>query len=110
MTDLISRQAVDKIIDELLENDNLQASPSVWHGLHMIKRLPSAQSTNEERKTGKWIYDYDKDEAPFFMQGWKCSACGSRQTYGESRYCMNCGAKMEHSGAYIARRKKDVDR
>lgn len=41
--DTISRQAVDKIIDDLFENDNLQASPSVWHGLHMIKQLPSAQ-------------------------------------------------------------------
>ena len=41
--DLIDRQEVDKIIDDLLENDNLQASPSVWHGLHMIKQLPSAQ-------------------------------------------------------------------
>ncbi len=45
MSDLISRQAVDKIIDGLLENDNLQASPSVWYGLHMIKQLPSAQPT-----------------------------------------------------------------
>lgn len=41
--DLIDRAAVEKIIDDLLENDNLQASPSVWHGLHMIKQLPSAQ-------------------------------------------------------------------
>ena len=41
--DSISRQAVDKIINDLLENDNLQASPSVWHGLHMIKQLPSTQ-------------------------------------------------------------------
>ena len=41
--DTIYRQAVDKIIDALLENDNLQASPSVWHGLCMIKQLPSAQ-------------------------------------------------------------------
>ena len=41
--DTISRKAVDKIINDLLENDSLQASPSVWHGLHMIKQLPSAQ-------------------------------------------------------------------
>ena len=43
--DLIDRQAVDKIINDLLENDNLQVSPSVWHGLHMIKQLPSVQPT-----------------------------------------------------------------
>lgn len=74
MNDLISRQAVDKIINDLLENDNLQASPSVWHGLHMIKQLLSAQRwneihkrpmTDEERK--EWSerlgYDIEYDEA-----------------------------------------------
>lgn len=60
----------------------------------------------EERKAGKWIHDYDKNEALFFMQGWKCSACGRRQTYGESRFCMNCGAKMEHSDGYEERQRK----
>ena len=85
MDDLISRQAVDKIIDELLENDNLQASPSVWHELHMIKQLPSEQP---ERKTGKWIYDEKaswKYECPFcecfFPADWN--------------YCPNCGARMQ---------------
>lgn len=26
---------------------------------------------------------------------WRCSACGKRQSYGESDYCPNCGAKMK---------------
>lgn len=66
----------------------------------------NAEPTIEERKTGKWIYDYDKNEALFFQQGWKCSDCGRRQTYGESEFCMNCGAKMEHSDGYEERQRK----
>ena len=54
-SDLISRQAVDKIIDDLLENDNLQASPSVWHGLYMIKQLPSAQPVATDTNVGDKI-------------------------------------------------------
>lgn len=94
--DLISRQAVDKIIDGLLENDNLQASPSVWYGLHMIKQLPSAQQwipvktrpmTEEERQyleehTGIELEDED---AVFFdcqmpddgQEVWVCYKSGT---------------------------------
>lgn len=35
-------EQIIKIIDELFQNDNLQASPSVWYGLHQIKQLLSA--------------------------------------------------------------------
>ena len=88
MSDLIDRQAVDKIIDDLLENDNLQASPSVWHGFHMIKQLPSAQP---ERKKGKWI-ETDKHDI-YYQPGYKCSVCGVLTTC-HGGYCPNCGADM----------------
>lgn len=87
MSDLIDRQAVDKIINDLLENNNLQASPSVWHGLHMIKQLPSAQ------RTGRWIWD---DE------GYHCTECfyhaygnTSEVMLGDFKFCPNCGCAME---------------
>ena len=102
--DLIDKQAVEKIIDELLENDNLQASPSVWHGLHMIKQLPSAQP---ERK-GKWIEKYvtGLDDEPNDTniidewQGARCSVCGKyhttpyRYSFDNYNFCPNCGADM----------------
>ena len=84
MSDLIDRQAVDKIIDDLLENDNLQASPSVWHGFHMIKQLPSAQS---ERK-GKWIADSGMIYCPECRYGFD----GIFKRY--YNFCPNCGADM----------------
>lgn len=62
MSDLIERAKVNEIIDKLSGDDPLQASPSVWYGLHMIKNLPSAQrwipvterlpEPNEEDKAG----------------------------------------------------------
>ena len=36
----IDKAQVDKIIDELLGNNNLTASPEVWYGLHQIKTFP----------------------------------------------------------------------
>ena len=36
----IDKTKVDKIIDRLLENNDLTASPEVWYRLHQIKNLP----------------------------------------------------------------------
>ena len=36
----IDKIKVDEIIDRLLENNDLTASPGVWYGLHQIKNLP----------------------------------------------------------------------
>ena len=48
-----------------------------------------------EPKRGEWIDRYDEDDKPFFKRKYVCSACGGRNTYGKSKYCPNCGAKME---------------
>lgn len=102
--DTISRQAaIDALArDEEYNEDIPDRADGVRDAIITIMGLPSAQP-----KKGKWIYDYDKEhENPFFMQGWKCSACGRRQTYGEPPYCMYCGAEMEHSDAYYERKKR----
>lgn len=99
--DLISRQAAIDAILKINDYGNADRANALGLAECAITTLPSAQP-----KKGKWIYDYDKDEAPFFMQGWKCSACGRRQTYGESEFCMNCGAEMERSDGYEERQRK----
>ena len=48
-----------------------------------------------EPKRGKWIDRYDEDDKPFFKRKYVCSACGHWNTYGKSKYCPKCGAKME---------------
>ena len=42
MSEYVSKTTVNEIVDELLGNDNLQASPSVWYGLYQLKQLPTA--------------------------------------------------------------------
>ena len=48
-----------------------------------------------EPKRGEWIDRYDEDDKPFFKRKYVCSACGHWNTYGKSKYCPKCGAKME---------------
>lgn len=45
-------------------------------------------------KVGKWIPHKDKDGEYY---GHDCSACGEWYVmpYGRTKYCPNCGAKME---------------
>ena len=43
----IDKIKVDEIIDRLLENNDLTASPEVWYGLHQIKNLPVMEIVTE---------------------------------------------------------------
>lgn len=48
----------------------------------------------QSAKHGAWKYVYDEDEDIFFHRKWYCSACGQYNTYGETSFCPQCGAKM----------------
>lgn len=50
----IDKTKVDEIIDGLLGNNDLTASPEVWYGLHQIKNLP----VTEIITCGECIYRY----------------------------------------------------
>ena len=39
----IDKAKVDEIIDGLLGDNNLTASPEVWYGLHQIKKLSATE-------------------------------------------------------------------
>ena len=102
--DLISRQAVDEYISQLLsdylydeERERLEQF-SAW----LWDELPSVQS---EQKVGKWIYEPrrrmigETDNGAVYMEEmWcKCSECGADFGYikNKDKYCKFCGAKME---------------
>lgn len=52
-----------------------------------------------QAKTGHWeeriVEDRENDPVGLFRRRFYCSACGEWQTYGATRYCPDCGAKME---------------
>lgn len=103
MSDLISRQAVEDLLDEYMSRlrihigtPNDTESYSYARGLLVgvindIKQLPSAQSS---RKRGKWLHD--KDDV---LQSGYCSCCGWESIIMETDvadmpYCPNCVAYM----------------
>ncbi len=99
MSDLISREAAIKAIEDL---------PNCYNGfsdtydkaciIGVLEELPSVDVP--DRKVGEWI----KNESRY---GWHCSACEEDDLYAfvrnsdtgenelQDRYCPNCGALME---------------
>ena len=46
-------------------------------------------------KVGEWKEVNDPTEDVFFQKKFYCSECGDWQTYGKTKYCPRCGAKMK---------------
>lgn len=43
---------------------------------------------------GKWEFRHVDDAPAFLRDRWYCSECKQFNTYGLSKFCPNCGAKM----------------
>ena len=93
MDDLISRQAaIDALHTWFRDGFNEDKWWNSTHVLAAIGGLPPA-----EPKRGKWV-DMGKDPA---TGKWDtrlhiyCSECGHRSDDKPTKYCPNCGAKME---------------
>ena len=82
--DYISRQAVYELIGTLKMGD-VRAMEKLRRGL---EKLPS------EERVGKWTKKINAD-GRWDRVRYYCSACGGWNTYGQSRFCPNCGARME---------------
>ena len=104
MDDLISRQALNKLLDEAIqyaEEINDSKSYFAYCAVQaIVNKLPSAE------KKGKWT-KYTLPDCTYFI----CSLCGwksidSKSIYDDDgwyvdevgmTYCPNCGARMERS-------------
>jgi hypothetical protein len=96
--DCISRQAVNKLVDELAraisdEKCHIQRGRNYGRIMHDILELPSVEP---ERKTGKWVH---------MVGWWECDQCHAEYTDMPTcmgkviyEYCPMCGAKMEVDG------------
>lgn len=43
---------------------------------------------------GEWEERFVECDIPFFRRRFYCSNCGDWNTYGMTRYCPECGARM----------------
>lgn len=92
MNDLISRQAA---IEYLMTNMNWYDEDGYESDddykrkciTDLINGVPSAQP---ERKTGRWIHDGSK-----WANRWICDRCKYKLFGVKTKFCPDCGAKME---------------
>lgn len=94
MEDLIRREDAIKAVANGFEPfywDNIIRKISSC--INDINNIPPA-----EEKSGTWKEIRDEDENPFFRRKFYCSCCGDWNTYGMSKYCPNCGARMKKEG------------
>lgn len=73
--------------------------------IHKVENTPQEASLlekwiydGEERKTGKWVPQYASEPhwTGFVVLSYKCSCCGGYYIPPyRTKYCPNCGAKME---------------
>lgn len=99
MADLIDRQAAIDALNEYFVRIGKLKRRGLNKGekairldtVGAINSLPSAQP---EQNVGKWIRHEDEDGEPY---GHNCSICGEWYVmpYGKTKFCPNCGAKME---------------
>lgn len=91
--DLISREALKKAFEDTV---CIEPMPYAF-----VKQIIDNAPTVEQ-PTGKWIYTDKNDKEKGF--GGYCSVCKCdmpigmndwKQEYYESKYCPNCGAKMD---------------
>ena len=69
----IDKTKVDAIIDGLLGNNDLTASPGVWYGLHQIKNLPVMEIVTEIVTCGECKhYKIDHPKANGFHCCYRC--------------------------------------
>ena len=83
MSDYISRQAVEDAIYDYSRSCDVNFAQI----MERIDKLPSFQP---ERPTGHWSHDGSK-----WKNRWLCSECGYKLIDEQTRFCPDCGAKME---------------
>lgn len=90
MTDYIKREDAIKIINSGISTDT-DADKRYVNGLFRAIRPADVAPVRH----GIWLEHYKSDAPPTLKERWICSWCGDVQTYGETRYCPNCGARMD---------------
>jgi len=93
MSDLISREAAIKAVNDALRSWSYMVE---WRDNEIRKAIKEVPSAQPERKKGKWIHD--GEDIPHGVDWMHCSVCGRRDPHvpaAMTNFCPNCGAEME---------------
>jgi uncharacterized OB-fold protein len=65
-----------------------------WNDRHYEALQMAIKALEEpERKAGRWIVKRDTITGAAYGE---CTSCGMRQYAGHTKYCPNCGARLEN--------------
>lgn len=86
------RHLIDR--DLLLDNITAETIKDSYDAKLLVLEQPVVSSPE-----GEWEELFIEDNNPFLRHRFLCTACGEWNTYGKSKYCPNCGARMEFEDA-----------
>jgi rubrerythrin len=86
--DCISRKAVlDALHRYFADGFN---SDKWWNSTYVLDAVNKVPSTTPQPKTGHWTHD-----GSYWKNRWICSECGYKLYDEQSKYCPNCGCRMQ---------------
>jgi hypothetical protein len=90
----LTKSIVAMSLDEAIIKgiDNVNNAKYKWI-LTIIAKQPIIEAAPIRR--GTWSEEYDPNDDLFFRRKFRCSACGGWNTYGFTKYCPECGARMD---------------
>ena len=91
----------DSVTGDFIRREDAIEAVKNWINNVGMKRLEDVPSVHVAPLVhGKWEERYLPEEDLFMRRRFYCSACGSWNTYGETDYCPDCGAKMKKETTY----------
>lgn len=98
--DLDNKSFAQKLCEgAVVKNQVVHISTQMWETI--VERI----ATSVQQKHGRWVWN--PNGMDWVLGAWQCSVCGSRNNnlpvntrispyrFSGSRYCPNCGAKMD---------------
>lgn len=105
MTRLIDADALLKELRKSCEYhaENSREFSLLQRNIIIVQEQPTIDAASIRR--GTWSEEYDPNDDVFFRRKFRCSACNGWNTYGFTKYCPDCGAKMENAREYDAEKE-----
>lgn len=95
----VVKDAIKRRIEAIdIAETAIEASPDTTEHMNAFEQAYKngyEAGLKASKATGEWTEEHDESADIFFQHRFVCSACGDWNTYGKSKFCPECGAKME---------------